>query len=108
MLQRVAKTLEGYGLQVGGKTICLYKGYFEDTWPDFARGPVAFAHIDVSWHDPVRYALDAVALLMTRSGCIIVNTYDDAVGARKAVDEFLAAHPTFRMESGASPILRRA
>jgi len=108
LLNRVTTTMKNYGLPVDGKNVSLIKGYFEETWPDFARGPVAFAHIDVSWHDPVRYALEAVAPLLTKSGCIIVNTYDDAVGARKAVDEFLASHRGFRMEAGASAILRRA
>jgi O-methyltransferase len=107
LLQRVTRSLEGYGLPVDGKTICLIKGYFEETWPEFPRRPVAFAHIDVSWHDPVQYALDAVAPLLTKSGCIVVNTYDDAAGARKAVDNFLISHPTFKMEAGVSPILRR-
>jgi asparagine synthase (glutamine-hydrolysing) len=107
LLQTVSETFDRYGLPVDGQNVTLLKGLFEETWPSFASKPVAMAHIDISWHDPVKYSLDVVAPLLTRSGRIVVNTYRDAGGSRDAVDQFLAAHRDFVMEDGDTPILRR-
>ena len=103
----VVRAFEGHGLPVDNDRIALIKGLFEETWPDHAGDPIAFAHIDCDWHDPVRYCLDAMAKNMVVGGQILIDDYHDYAGAKVATDAFLAENPAFEMEDGPNPVLFR-
>lgn len=74
--------------------IHLLKGLLQDTM--VIDGPVAFAHIDVDWYDPVLVSLHRVAPHLSLGGTIILDDYFDWGGCRKAVDEFLSGDAKHR------------
>jgi asparagine synthase (glutamine-hydrolysing) len=51
--------------------------------------PVAFAHIDVDWYEPVMFCLQHIAPNLVVGGRIIFDDYHCWGGCRKAVDEYL-------------------
>jgi len=103
----VCDTFQRYGVPVDGRNVLLVKGLFEETWPTFERQPVALAHIDCDWYEPVKFCLEAVAPLLLPRGVIVLDDYNDYGGCRTAVDQFLEANPAYAMEPGENPILRR-
>ena len=55
--------------------------------------PVAFAHIDVDWYEPVKVSLERIFPYLSAGGCIVLDDYHDWGGCKKATDEFLATVP---------------
>lgn len=109
LFESVCATLARYGRPVGDGRVLLHKGLFEDTWPSYDRAPIAFAHIDCDWYDPVRFCLNAVLSRLAPGGIAILDDYHDYGGCRAASDEFLSEHPgEFTVDDGANLILRRA
>jgi asparagine synthase (glutamine-hydrolysing) len=51
--------------------------------------PVAFAHIDVDWYDPVMYCIKNISPKLILGGSMIFDDYHAWGGCRKAVDEYL-------------------
>lgn len=104
----VCATLAKYGRPVGDGRVFLHKGLFEETWPSYDRAPIAFAHVDCDWYDPVRFCLNAILPRLAPGGVVILDDYHDYGGCRTATDEFLAEHPgVFSINDGANLILRR-
>ena len=66
--------------------ITFNKGLLQDTM--HLNEPIAFAHIDVDWYDPVKTSLMRLWPLMPIGGIIIFDDYFDWGGCKKAVDEF--------------------
>lgn len=66
--------------------IDLHKGLLQDTLA--LDEPVAFAHIDVDWYDPVKACLERLWPLMPSGGILILDDYFDWGGCRKAADGF--------------------
>lgn len=55
-------------------------------------GAVCFAYIDFDFYEPITVALHFLDKVMPRRGVIVVDDYDHfSTGAKKAVDEFVAA-----------------
>ena len=54
--------------------------------------PIAVAHVDCDWYDPVLHCLDVMWARLSPGGVIVVDDYDAWSGCRKAVDEFVAGH----------------
>src|SRR6201991_5193853 len=98
LFERATGTFENHGIPADGRRIQLIKGLFEDTWPKFSTGAVAFAHIDCDWYDPVKFCLEAVDAKMPVGGIIVLDDYYDYGGAREATDEFLTASNNYRRE----------
>jgi O-methyltransferase len=100
---------ESRGLPVDGDRVQLHRGLFEDTLhPD---RPVAFAHVDCDWHDPVALSLARIYPHLSPGGYLVVDDYYAYGGATAAVDAFRSAHPELVVvESGQSEhmLLRRA
>ena len=90
----VLRTLERYGLSVG-KRVSLHKGLFEDTL--HPAGPVALAHIDCDWYEPVKVCLQRVGERLSPGGFIVLDDYADYGGARAATDRFLTEFPDFQL-----------
>lgn len=68
-------------------SIRLHKGLFEDTL--YPTGPVALAHIDCDWHDPVKLCLERIYPHLSPGGLVILDDYYDYGGCKKATDNFL-------------------
>ena len=74
----------------------LIEGRVQDTLdPD---GPVAFAHIDVDWYDPVKHCLTAIWAQLSVGGTIILDDYFDWGGCTRATDEFLQGRDDYRTD----------
>jgi len=69
------------------------KGKVEDTIPgDMPAGPVAILRLDTDWYESTRHELRYFYPSLARSGVLILDDYGHWQGARKAVDEYFAAH----------------
>jgi O-methyltransferase len=104
---RVCASFAKYGVPVDGAEVALIKGLFEDTWPSRTPRPIAFAHIDCDWYDPVKYCLNAVAEGLAQGGAIVLDDYHDYGGCKQATEEFLTERPDFERVEGENLILRR-
>lgn len=69
----------------------LVKGWFADTFPTAAPGPIALLHIDADWYDSVKLALDTFFDRVVEGGFVVFDDYRRWEGCTRAVDEFLAA-----------------
>jgi hypothetical protein len=89
------------------REVRLEKGLLQDTM--HISSPVAFAHIDVDWYDPVRCSLERIVPHLAVGGALILDDYFDWGGCRKAVDEYLAetSVPVSREERYGNLILTR-
>jgi O-methyltransferase len=87
----VVAAFSSFGLLVDGDRVQLHRGLFEATLrPD---APIAFAHIDCDWHDPVALCLERIHPHLSPGAWLVIDDYYAYGGARTAVDAFLAAHP---------------
>lgn len=83
----VKSNLTNFGIMCDQKSVSLIKGLVQDTMKiDY---PVAFAHVDVDWHEPVMTCLERIFPRLSVGGSIILDDYHDWGGCRKATDEFL-------------------
>jgi asparagine synthase (glutamine-hydrolysing) len=83
----VATNFERFGIDRGEQSVSLVKGLVQDTLhPD---GPVALAHIDVDWYEPVLVCLQRIFPRLAPGGSIVIDDYHDWGGCRKATDEYL-------------------
>jgi asparagine synthase (glutamine-hydrolysing) len=90
LYEKVRSNLEGFGIALSAQHVTLIKGLLQDT---LAVGePVAFAHIDVDWYDPVMTCLTRLYPNLSVGGSIILDDYYDWGACRKAADEFLRGH----------------
>ncbi|PIW26822.1 MAG: asparagine synthase [Rhodospirillales bacterium CG15_BIG_FIL_POST_REV_8_21_14_020_66_15] len=97
LYERVCRSFTAFGLPVDGVHVSLHKGLFEDTLDPADIRPVAFAHIDCDWYEPVRYCLDALRNRLTPGAIVVLDDYGDYGGCRKAVDLFLTKTGEFRV-----------
>jgi asparagine synthase (glutamine-hydrolysing) len=90
-LQKVVQdSLTEFGCNPGEHSVSLIKGLLQDTM--VLDSPVAFAHVDVDWYEPVRTCLERICPRLTNGGSVILDDYHDWGGCRKATDEYLADH----------------
>jgi O-methyltransferase len=90
LYERVSSSFESFGIPVDGSRVCLHRGLFADTL--HPTRPIAFAHIDCDWYDPVKLSLARIFPLLTPGGFLISDDYFDYAGAAQAVDEFRREH----------------
>ena len=76
-----------HGIDPHKNSVSLVQGLVQDTLE--VGQAVAFAHIDVDWHDPVKVCLKRIHPHLVAGGSIILDDYNDWGGCRKAVDNFL-------------------
>lgn len=79
--------LAAFGVDVDAQSVVLIKGLLQDTLQ--LDGPVAFAHVDVDWYEPVTTCLQRIVPRLSVGGSIVLDDYHDWGGCRKATDEFL-------------------
>jgi asparagine synthase (glutamine-hydrolysing) len=87
----VQNNLRRFDLDPEQHAISLIKGLLQDTM--HVDGPVALAHVDVDWYDPVKTCLERVFPHLVVGGSIILDDYNDWGGCRKATDEYLESVP---------------
>lgn len=70
------------------------KGKVEATLPaTLPGGPIALLRLDTDWYESTRHELEHLYPRLARGGVLIIDDYGHWTGARKAVDEYFAAHP---------------
>jgi hypothetical protein len=103
----VGANLASFGIDLERHSVSLIKGLVQDTL--VVDQPVALAHIDVDWYDPVMTCLTRVFPRLEPGGVIVLDDYFDWGGCRRATDEFLATVPesvTLDDSTGALTITR--
>jgi len=83
----VQSNLITFGINCEAQSVSLIKGLVQDTMS--INQPVAFAHVDVDWYEPVMTCLKRVFPNLVVGGSIILDDYNDWGGCRKATDEYL-------------------
>lgn len=84
----VRSNLQSFGIDCERRSVSLIKGLVQDTL--HIDQPVAFAHIDVDWYDPVMTCLTRIFPHLVVGGSIILDDYHDWGGCKKATDQFLS------------------
>lgn len=74
----------------------LVKGLLQETMK--ITQPVAFAHIDVDWYDPVKFSITSIWPHVSPGGIVIFDDYYDWGGCRKAVNEFFENRSDFEFD----------
>jgi len=92
LYDRVVAAFARHDMRVDGERIALHRGLFEDTLRPTA--PVALAHIDCDWYEPVKLCIGRIWPQLSSGGLMVFDDYNDYGGCTKAVDEFVAAEPT--------------
>jgi asparagine synthase (glutamine-hydrolysing) len=83
----VHANLARFGIDSEKQSVSLIKGLVQDTL--HVDQPVAFAHVDVDWYEPVSTCLRRMFPELVVGGSIILDDYHDWGGCRKATDEYL-------------------
>ena len=76
------------------------QGKVEETVPSSAPDQISILRLDTDWYESTKHELLHLFPRLSRNGILIIDDYGDWVGARKAVDEYFAAH-------GLKPFLAR-
>ena len=66
-------------------------GWFQDTLPGAAVGPIAVLHVDADWYESVRCVLHAFYDRVVPGGVIVMDDYVKWEGCRRALHEFFEA-----------------
>jgi Macrocin-O-methyltransferase (TylF) len=83
----VEANLKAFGIDRARDNVSLIRGLLQDTMS--IDRPVAFAHVDVDWYEPVKTCLERVFPMLVPGGSLILDDYHDWGGCRKATDEYL-------------------
>jgi O-methyltransferase len=67
-------------------------GWFRDTLPSYAGGPIAILRMDGDFYESITDTLDNLYSKVVTGGIIIVDDYYYWQGAAKAVHDFLSRH----------------
>ncbi len=86
LMSVVAANFKRLGVDRDAAHVALVEGLVQDTLT--VDGPVAFAHIDVDWYDPVRHCLTEIVPNLSVGGSIVLDDYFDWSGCRTATDEY--------------------
>lgn len=91
---RVTSSFARYGVPVGDR-VHLHKGLIQDTLkPEW---PIALAHIDTDWYDPVKVCLERILPHLQPGARVVLDDYHDYGGCKKATDEFVSKTPGFEI-----------
>lgn len=81
--------LTGYDLS----RVDLVAGLVEDTVPATAPDQIALLRLDTDWYSSTKVELEVMFPRLSPGGILIIDDYGFTTGARKAVDDYLAAYP---------------
>ncbi len=82
----VQGNLADFGIDTARRHVELIKGLVQDTL--VVDQPVALAHVDVDWYDPVKTCLERIVPRLSVGGVVVLDDYHDWGGCRKAADEY--------------------
>jgi O-methyltransferase len=68
------------------------KGKVEQTIPETLPDKLALLRLDTDWYESTKHELNHLYPLLEKGGILIIDDYGAWQGARKAVDEYFAAH----------------
>lgn len=73
----------------------LFKGWIPERFPEIAERRFGFISIDVDLYQPIRDSLEFLYPRLCEGGLVYLDDYgfNSFPGARRAVDEYFAAHP---------------
>jgi hypothetical protein len=86
----VVKTFAQVGVSM--TDVHLVKGWFSDTLPETALGPIAVLRLDADFYEATKCALDQLYPSVVRGGYVIIDDYATFTGCRRAVDEYRELH----------------
>jgi asparagine synthase (glutamine-hydrolysing) len=101
LYKAVRDAFAALGYPVEAHWVELIKGLVQDTL--VVDGPVALAHIDVDWYDPVMTCLERIVPHLPIGGSVILDDYQDWSGCRKATDDYFARTDRSRFVFDTSP-----
>lgn len=86
--------------KVGLHNVVIKKAWFNDLADHDLPDQIAFAFCDGDLYESIKTSLHLVLPRLTKQGIIIVHDYNNPQlpGSARAVDEFLRAHPEFRLQ----------
>lgn len=87
----VRRTLDQTGYP--SDRVHLVAGAVERTLPGAAPDQIALLRLDTDWYESTRHELEHLYPRLAEGGVLIVDDYGHWDGARRAVDEYFAAHP---------------
>ncbi len=93
LMDQVRDNLVRFGVDPMRDQVSFVRGLFEDTL--HPPGPVAFAHIDCDWYEPVRTCMARIIPRLSPGGVLVFDDYSSYSGCRKAVDELLQERKDF-------------
>lgn len=84
----------------GLKNVIVKKAWFDQLTPQDLPAQIAFAFCDGDLYSSIKTSLKLVVPRLSERGIIIVHDYNnpELPGSARAVDEFLRAHPDFRLQ----------
>jgi O-methyltransferase len=80
------------GVGYPAERIRFVQGPVEETLPEHAPFEIALLRLDTDWYSSTRHELEHLYPRLVRGGALIVDDYGWWRGARRAVDEYVAAH----------------
>jgi O-methyltransferase len=86
-------------LGITKERVKIHRGWFDQTFPKVDVTPVALVHVDCDFYEPTRLCLEKWYPALSPGGFMQFDDYEAFSGCRKAVDEFLAAHPDVKLET---------
>ncbi|MFO6418785.1 TylF/MycF/NovP-related O-methyltransferase [Hylemonella sp. W303a] len=93
LMDQVRDNLVRFGVDPVRDQVSFVRGLFDDTL--HPPGPVAFAHIDCDWYEPVRTCMARIIPRLSPGGVLVFDDYSSYSGCRKAVDELLQERSDF-------------
>jgi asparagine synthase (glutamine-hydrolysing) len=87
LLEIVKGNFVKFGIEAASCGIEFVQGMVQDTVQ--GDDPVALAHLDLDWYEPVTVCLERLWPRLSMGGSIIVDDYHDWGGCQHAVDRFL-------------------
>jgi O-methyltransferase len=82
----VTENFRRLGYPIERHHVELIKGKVQDTLS--VNEPVALAHVDVDWYEPVTACLERITPHLVVGGSIALHAYGDWSGCRKAADDY--------------------
>lgn len=89
LYDRVTAAFARFGQPVDGKRVHLHRGLFAETL--HLSEPVALAHVDCDWYEPVKLCIERVWPHLQPGGLMVFDDYTEYGGCTQAVDEFAAS-----------------
>jgi len=83
---RVKESFARLGYPIEANSVSLVAGLVQDTLQ--VNSPVALAHIDVDWYEPVLCCLERIEPHLSVGGSMILDDYESWSGCKSAVEEF--------------------